>query len=162
MLKLLSSRFFPAFRQECEFYPGYLSQWSSYCHINIFHKMLPVNRILTLKCESLIYPLHAHLKTKTWNEACSLLHMLVHIHLLKRFLINTVPLAPLFDPLPLFSAEQQHVPTVRGAPSHWPHSYPCLSMSRDDVFYPSHPAVKEGTVFRLVQLGQCLETLNWR
>lgn len=111
-----------------------------------------MNRILTLKGESLIYPLHAHLKTKTWNEASSLLSMLVHIYLLKRFLMKTVPLAPLFDPIPLFSAEQQHVPAVRGAPTHWRHSYPCLFMSRNDVFYLSRSAVKEGTVFRLVQL----------
>lgn len=64
--------------------------------------------------------------------------MLVHIYFLKRFRMKTVPLAPLFDPILLFSVEQQRVPAVRGAPSRWRHSYPRLFLSGNDAFYLSH------------------------
>lgn len=41
-------------------------------HRNIYFRMVSLNRIFTLKAETLMYLLYAHLKTETYNEALTL------------------------------------------------------------------------------------------
>lgn len=82
-----------------------------------------------------------------------------HIHLLKCFIMKTVLLSPLFDPIPLLCRATAHSSSQR-------HAFPT-----DITAIPaySHPetkcfisAIKEGTVLRLVHWVYHLETLDWR